>query len=33
MEPKILLLFSQELDTGPYPESDASSPYLPTLIP
>jgi len=33
MEPEGLLLSSQEPTTGPYPETDESSPLLPTLFP
>jgi hypothetical protein len=33
MEPEDSLPRSQELTTGPYPESDLSSPQLPTLFP
>jgi hypothetical protein len=33
MEPEVSLPYSQEHAIGPYPESDASSPYLPTLFP
>jgi hypothetical protein len=31
MEPESLLLCSQEPSSGPYPESDESSPYNPIL--
>jgi len=33
MVPEGSLLCSQEYTTGPYPEPDASSPHLPTLLP
>jgi len=33
METEGSLPHSQKLATGPYPESDTSSPYLPTLFP
>jgi len=33
MEPKDSLTDSQEPATGPYPESDASSPHLPLYFP
>jgi hypothetical protein len=33
MEPEGSLPYSQESATGPYPELDESSPYLPTLYP
>jgi hypothetical protein len=33
MKPEILLSFSQQLVTGPYPESDEISPHLPTRFP
>jgi hypothetical protein len=32
MEPKGILLYSQEPATGPYPEPDESSPYISTLF-
>jgi hypothetical protein len=32
MEPEGLLLCSQQPRTGPYPEPDASSPYLSALF-
>jgi len=33
MEPEVSLQCSQNTDTGPYPEPDASSTHLPTLFP
>jgi hypothetical protein len=33
MEAESSLLFSQELSTGPYRESDEASPHLRTLFP
>jgi hypothetical protein len=33
MEPEGSLLYSQELATGHYPETDESSPQLPILFP
>jgi len=33
MEPEGSLPYSQEPATGPYPESDASSPQISTLFP
>jgi len=33
LDPEGSLSYSQEPSTGPYPETDESTPYIPTLFP